>query len=61
MEKTKCIMVLFRRFMRIFCFIRLHYWKTTDYMVNDFVVKEYCKCGNCGKEKVFISENDMTI
>lgn len=47
--------------MRIFCFIRLHYWKTTDYMVNDFVVKEYCKCGNCGKEKVFISENDMTI
>lgn len=60
MKKIKRIVVLLRKFMRIFCFIRFHYWKTQEYVITDFVVKEYCKCRNCGKEKVFISENDMT-
>ena len=61
MKTTKRISILFKKFMRVFCVIRFHYWRTTDCVVTDFVVKEYCKCANCGKEKVFVSENDLTI
>ena len=61
MKTTKRIVILLRKFMRVFCAIRFHYWRTTEFTVTDFVVKEYCKCANCGKEKVFISENDLTI
>lgn len=44
--------------MRLFCYIGLHNWKTTEKTYTVFVIKEYCKCKFCKKEKVFVSEND---
>lgn len=45
-------------FLRFFCFFGIHYYKTKEYSMTTFVVKEYCECKNCGKQKVFVSEND---
>jgi hypothetical protein len=58
MQFFKKIKPNFRAFMRIFCYLGLHYYKTKEYSMTTFVVKEYCECKNCGKQKVFVSEND---
>ena len=47
------------KLMSIFCYFGLHYYKTKEYSMTTFVVKEYCECKNCGKQKVFIRENDL--
>jgi hypothetical protein len=58
MQFFKNIKPNFRTFLRFFCFFGIHYYKTKEYSMTTFVVKEYCECKNCEKLKVFVSEND---
>lgn len=59
MQFLKNKKINFKVFMRLFCFFGIHFYKTKEYSMTTFVVKEYCECKNCGKQKIFISENDL--
>lgn len=46
-------------FKDLLCHLRLHRWETERCESGIRVIKEFCKCKNCKKEKMFVYENDF--
>lgn len=43
----------------LLCKLKLHRWETERCESGIRVIKEFCKCKNCKKEKMFVYENDF--